>query len=371
MRRSRVEGQKSKVEGEKVKRGKREKSKKGHTILRGRRASALGHPTATRHPLPAFWLIALGFLLPAFCFPPALAQDLQTRLELRFTTALAVNSAFPPSALWGLGAHLEARYTLEPFGLNLVLDPGVNFAQPVITDAGLTEAYGLYRQGELDLSLGIERLPLETARLSLPYSLEPLSPLGNRQGRLGARVSWNPEAARVRLALLEDSGQVMPVLSLRREFGDFEMEAHGIYRNDRVIIGLGGSGTLADLVLYGEVWMLGWPPDWHYALGLSGAWGDGIWTLEGGRAAPSALEPVRPLLAGQLSLPEGEEASWNVLGKLLFGDALRLQAGIGYTLAIDDAQLESTLIAQIGPEPFSLRLVLGLKAFPDLLGIPR
>lgn len=311
--------------------------------------------------------IAYSLLLVACCLQLAPAQDLQTKLELRFTTALALNSAFPPSALWSLGAHLEARYTLEPFRLNLVLDPGVNFARGVTTDAGLTEAYGLYRQGELDLSLGLERLPLETARLSLPYSLEPLSPLGNRQGRFGARVSWNPEAARVRLALLEDSGQLVPVLSLRREFGDFELEAHTLYRSDRVLVGLGGSGTLDELVLYGELWALGYPTDWRYVVGLSGALGEGLWTLEAGRAAPSGLEPVRPLLAGQLSLPQGEDASWNVLAKLLLdSDALRVQAGLGYTLSLNDLQLESALTAQIGPEPFSLRLVLNFRAFPDL-----
>lgn len=311
------------------------------------------------------------FLLPAFC-APTLAQSfgiegLETKLELRFTSALAINSALPPSAFWGLGAHLEARYNLEPFRLNLVLDPGVNFARQVVTDGGLTEAYALFRQGELDFSVGIERLPLEIARLTLPYSLERLSPLGNRQGRFGARVSWNPEATRIRLAVLEDSGQVMSVLSLRREFGDFELEAHGIYQGDKVIIGLGGSGTFADLVVYGEVWAIAYstyPPDWRYIFGLSGALGEGVWTLEGGYAAPSALEAVRPLLAGQLTLPQDETGSWNILGKLFFDpDALRSQMGLVYTLALDTVQLESALTAQFGPEPFTLRLVLNLRGF--------
>ena len=331
------------------KRGKRKEERKGQRLL-----------------------ILLSSFLFSLASPLCLgfAQILETKLEFRLTSALAINSIFPPSASWVLGAHLEARYNLEPFSLNLVLDPGVNFAQQATADFGLTELYGLYRQGELDLSAGLERLPLETARLSLPLSIEPLSSLENRQGRWGLTASWNPSGARVRLALLEDSGTVLPILSLRREFGDFELEAHALYRGQKVLLGVGGSGTFAEMVFYGEVWALGYPVDWRYLLGLSGALGDGVWTLEGGRAAPSALESVRPLLAAQLTLPQSEESSWSILTQLFFDpDALRGQAGLGYIWSREDLQLETALFTQIGPQPFALRLVLNLRIFPNLPAI--
>lgn len=310
-------------------------------------------------------LLALLFYFFAFC--SVFAQDFQTKLELRFTAATALSNAFPTSTLWGLGTHLEARYTLEPLQLNLVLDPGVSFAQKVTADSGLTEAFGLYRVGEFDLSIGLERMPLEVARLTLPLSIEPLSTLGNRQGRWGVRASWNPEGGRVRLALLEDSGKTLPLLSLRREFGDFELETHLLFRNDRLWAGLGGSGTWDALVWYGEVWGLGYPPDWRYVLGLSGALGDGLWTLEGGYTAPSALEPTRHLIAGQITLPQDENTSLSLLSKVFFdSDALRMEAVADYSLAQPDSLLDVILLAQIGPEPFSLQLSLSFRGFPTL-----
>jgi hypothetical protein len=364
-----------KLKGQKVKRLKVNRRRvcsctRPPTLVCGAGCEAFAQPIGFRLWFTAHrsWLIAFCLLVPANSFPLALAQTLETKLEFRLTNALFINVIQPPAAFWGLGAHLEARYGLEPsFTLNLVLDPGVSFARQVTTDLGLTELYGLYRQGEFDMSVGLERLPLETARLSLPLSLEPLSSFGNRQGRWGVRASWNPEGARVRLALLEDSGMVLPVLSLRREFGGFELEAHTLYRGEKVFVGLGGSGTLAELVFYGEVWGLGYPVDWRYAFGVSGAIGEGVWTLEGGRTAPSALEPVRPLLAGQLTLPQGEEGSWSVISKLFFDpDVFRTQVGLGYIWAREEVQLESALVAQIGSEPLALRLVINLRFYPSL-----
>lgn len=314
-------------------------------------------------------LLYLCFLLPASGLPLAFAQGLETKLELKFGSAVAVNAAVAPSVLWSLTAHLEARYALEPLHFSLVLDPGVQFGSPTIRDAGLTEVFVLLRQDALDFSAGVERLPLETARLGLPYSLEPVSPLGNRQGLPGVRVSWNPEATRLRLAVLADSGQVVPVLSLRREFSGFELEAHSLYR-DGLILGLGGSGTLGETVVYGEVWWLA-PSRWRGVLGLSGNLGDGTWTLEGGYAAPSAVEPVRPLLAGQLTFPQNETTTWTFVSKLFFGpDGFRTQTGLEYSLNLEQTALDATLTARTGPEPFSLQLAVVVHSFPDLNATP-
>ncbi|WP_243454860.1 hypothetical protein [Meiothermus sp. CFH 77666] len=293
------------------------------------------------------WFVVRSLWLVVVCLQPTLAQNLETRLEVRFSTALAISNA-PPTASWSLGARLEARYDLSPLRFQLVLDPGVSFARSVATDLGLTELYGLYREGELDVSAGLERLPLEVARLALPYSLEPVSPLGSRQGRWGVRVSWNPEATRLRLAVLEEAGRLVPVLSLRREFGAFELEAHALYPA-RPVVGLGGSGTVAGLVVYGEGWLLLNPAEARYALGLSGSLGEGWWALEGGYASTLPLLPAGHFLAGQWTLPQGEEASWSLSTHLLLDYPLRAQLSTSYIYLLSNYELRTTLNAFFSP----------------------
>ncbi len=308
-------------------------------------------------------LIGLGLCLLACCLQPALAQNLATRLELRFSTALAISN-LPLQAGWGLGGHLEARYHLSPLSLNLVLEPGASFSHQVTTHAGLTELYALYREGELDLSLGMERLPLEVARLSLPFSLEPLTPLGSRQGRWGARLSWNPPATRLRLAVLEDAGRALPVLSLRREFEAFELEAHALYHS-RPVVGLGGSGTLAGLVVYGETWLLLEPLKTRYALGLSGSLHQGFWTLEGGYASTMPLLPAAHFLAGQWIMPQGEEDTWNLSARLQFVHPWQAQLTTAYTHNHPDYQMTGALSIGLGPQPPTLTFRLDMRVFPQ------
>lgn len=323
-----------------------------------------------REAKPPGWVYGVGAAL--LLGWPALAQSfgvdgLESKLELDFSSALGLNAALPPSASWGLGGHLEARLTLEPIRFNLVLDPGLQLGSPVFSDPGLTEAYALFRKNDLDLSAGVERLPLEYARLSLPYSMEPVSPLGKRRGLLGLRLGWNPEATRLRLGLLQNSAGAFGILSLRREFAGFELEAHATAPSGRPTVGLGGSGTLEALVLYGEVWYFWNPSEVRYALGLSANLGDGIWTVEGGYTAASAAGPVRHLLAGQYTLPQGEDKSWNLLAKVFFDpDAVRGQLGLSLATSREDSELSVGAAAQLGPEPLALSLKVGIKLFPPL-----
>lgn len=307
-----------------------------------------------------FWFVGLG-LWVTVCFQPVYAQNPETRLELRFTSAFAISN-LPLSARWGLGAHLEARYDLNPLRFQLVLDAGVNFSRSVTTDLGLTELYALYREGELDVSVGLERLPLEVARLSLPYNLEPASLLGNRQGRFGARVSWNPEETRIRLVVLENAGRPLPILSLRQEFGSFELEAHALYPA-RWVLGLGGSGTVAELVIYGEGWLLLEPLEARYALGLSGSLGEGVWTLEGGYASFLPRLSPQHFLAGQWVLPQSEDSRWSLVAYLFFEPALYSQLAASHTYALENYQLDSTLTAQFGALPFILSFQLTIRGF--------
>ena len=76
-----------------------------------------------------------------------------------------------------LKAHLEGDLSFDELGFFLVLDPSVtvNDKSELEGEIGLTEVYGRYQVGEFDISAGFERLPLETARLSVPFSLSEVS----------------------------------------------------------------------------------------------------------------------------------------------------------------------------------------------------
>lgn len=314
---------------------------------------------------------SLGWAFVAFLTltPDARAQSLgieglEARASLAFTSALALAGGALPVGSWGLIGHLEAKYALEALSFNLSLDPAVQFGVTTSTEAGITEAYALYRSGEFDLSAGVERLPLETARLSLPYALEPVDALGRRRGLPDLRLSWNPEATRLRLAVIVADGGLVPVLSLRREFGDLELEGHALYRAGRAVFGLGGSGTLLGLVLYGEAWAITSPFEGRYALGLSGALGDGVWTLEGGYAAYLPGTPTRNLVIGQYALPQGEASSWNFTGGLFFDpDAIRGIAGLTYAYTTDEADLSLSLGVQFGPSAPAWTLSLQVRRY--------
>ena len=217
-----------------------------------------------------------------------------------------------------LFAHLEAELDLSPVTLHLVLDPSVALPGPAPTeptaDPGLSEAYALYRSGNLDLSLGLERLPLTGARLSEPLSLEPRGKGGLAQGVLGARASLFLDGVRIRPAFLFQDDHLGGVLSVRFDLSGAEFEAHALYL-DGAALGLSGSGLVGDLVLYGEGWLLA-DADLgdlrgRGALGLSGFWGDALWTVEGTLApvpvgASGLAAPAFPQVGARIGLPVGD-----------------------------------------------------------------
>lgn len=302
---------------------------------------------------------------------PAHAQSLgpgglETRFSLEFSAGALFSQPSPPLVGWGVRGNLDARYARDPYSLSLTLNPGVQLGGQVVTDGGLVEAYATYRWGDLDLSLGLERLPLEVARLSVPYALEAVSPLGERTGKLGARLTWNPQNSRLRLAILENPDGWFGLASFRQEFAGFELEAYLLAPSGRVGLGLGGSGTLANLVIYGEVWGLFSPAEWRYALGVSGNLGDCLWTLEGGYAAPLPGQPPRRFAAAQISQPVGEEASWSGVSQLFFdADGFRSRWAFTHNLLVDAQEATYTVFVQLGPEPPSGGVRVGFKLFPE------
>ena len=229
-----------------------------------------------------------------------------------------------------LKAHLEADLSLDALGVFLVLDPNLtlNDQSEIDGEIGLTEVYAKYQVGDFDISAGLERLPIESARLSVPFSLSEVnsevsadSPKGSLTGLWSARVLWYPGDYRFRLAgfYRADDEQFGVTLSAKRFFGDFELEATGIYDN-HFTFGLNGSGLLGDVVVYGETWLLlntpvtnGTETTFRGLLGATGYLGDSLWTVEAGYFPSFGATSSYPQILAQWQLPQ-DNTTWSMGG---------------------------------------------------------
>jgi hypothetical protein len=286
------------------------------------------------------------------------------RVSVEVTPITFLQSGSPAITLLRALLHLESQDALGPAVLNLTLDPGVLLDLNGLGGSewswGLTEAYVQHRRGPFDLHIGVERLPLETARLMIPFLVEDIDMLGTRLGRAGIRLIWNPDSAtRIRGALLEQSGAVFPALSVRRQFASFEFEGHALaLSGGRTAFGLGGSGLAGRLVVYGEAWTVTSPLETRYAVGVSGSIPNGIWTLEAGNAAAAAVARlipetgVRPQVAGQIAYRVSEEFSVTGTARMLADpDAVRSQLTLQLTRTAGNTDYSLTLTSLLGPEP--------------------
>lgn len=341
------------------------------------------------------------FALSFFAISSSFAQPYY-RGDVAFALDSTLSAAFPAQTGLTLAGHLEAGYNLElsdlgladasPVVFNLVLDPSVRVSQIVTTEPGLTEFYAATTYGDLDLSFGIERLPLETARLSVPYSVETVGVRGIRHGVPGVRGVLYSGDWRLRGAVLyqDATNSVVPLVSVKRAFDSFELEAHVLYQ-DGIVAGLGGSGLVSDIVVYGEAWLLTDPLftgkpvaaslSGRGALGLSGNLELGTWTLEAAYLTPGEtslkeddeLTPAQhapktdphPAVSGQIVLTLGDEGEMNLLltGNAFFDpDAVRSGIGASYTL-LADAELTLGAAARFGPEPAAVTVNVSMKQF--------
>src|SRR5574337_1301594 len=307
---------------------------------------------------------ALGVLGVAL---PATAQAAVTweqRAELLLGTALTLGSSAPPSVVWTVAGHVDLRAQAERSAFVLTLDPGILYdggTQSVLT---VTEAFFRTR-GVSELSVGIERIPLEVARLTIPYSIEPVDILQTRAGVAGARLQWFPNTqTRLRVAMLEDGGRISPLVSARREFTDFEVEAHAFRHAGRTVLGGGGSGLLGSLVVYGELWSLSDPQEWRYAAGLSGSVPDGLWTVEYGYASELPGAPPRHQLAGQVAKQYGPEVTLTATGRLFADpDAYRSEVVVELSRAVGTVEYKVSVQALFGPVPPQAVIASGLRWF--------
>lgn len=267
--------------------------------------------------------------------------------EVRYAAAVGHSPLSPlpglvtvePFATMVLGAHVDLQATWQPLRATLRLDPALlaSSSTSVPTwEPGLTEAYVLLREGPIDASAGLERLPLETARLTVPFQLDPVAADGTRRGLWGARVSAYVGALRLRgVGFLRSPGMgggsapddLGAALSARLDLTSAQVEAHAVYLGAPAF-GVGASGTVGRTVVYGEAWLVAEPWRGRGALGASGYLGDALWTLEAAYAPPATAPGLdaAPRLAAQVDVP------------LATGDSLR---------AITDiALVESTAAAR-------------------------
>lgn len=321
----------------------------------------LRRPGAVRAGAVSFGtlLVATGLFGAAlFGTGPALAQagpSVRGTFEVRYAAAVGWRSvggpAMPgaptagavapePDASLLLGAHADLDAGWRPLHLTVRLDPAMSAAgggaEPA-WEPGLTEAFALVREGPVDVSAGLERLPLETARLTVPFQIEPLAADGTRRGLWGARVAAYTGPLRLRAAgflvppgLPGDTaagwGDVGGALSVRADLTSAQLEAHVLYLRAPAF-GASASGTVGETVLYGEAWLLAGPWSGRGALGasgylgtaLGGALSDALWTLEAAYAPPPAAPALDalPQLAAQLDAP------------LINGDTLHAFADVG------------------------------------------
>jgi hypothetical protein len=296
------------------------------------------------------WFTAFLAALLAVAGPPA--NTPQTELREDFTVgSRAIVGGMRPLTQVFVKAHTEFSFSRAPVSFRLTLDPGAILSAPPRYVRGLTEAYVSVRGSRTVFSLGVERIPLEVARLTLPFSIERVDPLGTRLGRPGARLLWYPdEATRVRFAVLDIHGRLEPLVSVRRQFPSFEIEAHALQYRGGAVYGLGGSGLVGNLVVYGEVWALNAPRDWRYAVGISGSLGNGIWTLEGGNTSEAPGFPARHQLAAQMAWRVSEDLSMTLTGRAFFdSDALRSQLLLQTVKVVGDTEFTAYVGGLFGP----------------------
>lgn len=140
------------------------------------------------------------------------------------------------------------------------------------------------------------------------------------------------------------------------------MEAHALsITGARFAYGAGVSGLVGDLVVYGELWTLTAPSEARYALGLSGSFADGIWTVEGGFAEELPGAVPRLQVAGQIAYRLTEELTVTGTSRIFFDpDALRGQAVLQLSHAAGNTEYSVSLAALLGPEPMQGVLTAGV-----------
>lgn len=248
----------------------------------------------------------LSGLLLASALSAAHAQTFEVKGYAEAATVFPNLNPAQASAAPLLDGELSLKLTAGPWKALGTLNPWWRLAPTLTGSFGLTESYLQYDRPDLSFAVGVQRTVIETARLGFPYLLDKVDPVSQQHlGRPAISLSWTPERWRTRLVLLQDDQGITPVFSVRHEFAQVDVEGHVLWRDGSLITGLGGSGTLGSVVLYGEGWALNNFSVGRWAAGVSGNLprDKGLWTLETGLAPILSVvsSPAEYYLATQIS----------------------------------------------------------------------
>ena len=282
---------------------------------------------------------------------------------------------------------LDFSYELDALTLKLLMEPSAALNTNGIASLknGLREVYASYRFDTVDVSVGLERLPLETARLSVPFSItnaldvqDPNELKGFFDGIWSARSTWYLDDNQIRIAgfYREEQERIGSVVSFKRFFDSFDAQAIIVY-DDYLAFGLNGSTLIEDIVLYGESWFLLDAPVQNASeigtressmrglLGATGYLDDGLWTIEAGYM-PSQFSPTSiPQLLAQYQLPQ-DATTWTINSGLAYIDSGANSNNIAGLLSInsnfleDDSSAGVTLSALVTDSNFSISLAFNL-----------
>lgn len=212
---------------------------------------------------------------------------------------------------------------------------------------GLQEALLRVRQGDLDVTAGLERWPLGEMRLAPIVTLDTRMEGGEPRGLVGARVTAFLHPWRLRAGVATPTGDdLVPdrwggVASARLDARAATVEAHA-FLVARPGVGVTASGRAGSLIVFGEAWLLADPWAARSGVGASGYAGDLLWTVEGAWAPEDgALRTrARPAVRANGSVPVGRDdaleigvgAAWPRSVRSPDGRALVLDASIAWTI---------------------------------------
>lgn len=268
------------------------------------------------------------------------------------------------AAGWSLSGRLEVAHAQAPLTASIVAASTLHVHDEPRLELRVSEALIRYRSGDLDVSVGLERLVLETARSSVPFAVGPAHTGGLRAGVPGVQLRCYGDRLRLRLAAFYADGALAGAISLRREFDRADIEGHVVTTLGGMALGLSGSGLVGATVVYGEAWLLTDPLEPRAALGATGVVGDVQWTLEMAYLATPGGPSGRPTLAVLLAGPAAGHAQWRVTSTaFMSAHALEGHAAVALTWREPERDVGVEAGASLGPGGARLRIGVETRSY--------
>lgn len=258
-------------------------------------------------PLAIAWMAAFLFSLVLGLGHRAAAAHVDIRGSIEAAVHFQRSAEMDPSVTGVVAGRMDMRTSFDRWLASLTLEPRAQAGLAGESGSpagsiGAIEGFVGYQADIGDFFVGRVSLPIETARLTLPYTLTPPDETGRRRGMEGARADLYLGASRLQVAAVREGDRWTPLAALRHAFSGWEATGHLLLHERGPAAGVGWSGLAGSTVVYGEAWSVPDEPRLRYSIGASGYLGDTFWTGELARApfVPGTTFAV-PLVAFQLS----------------------------------------------------------------------